>query len=110
MCLDYGPLSQLGIVPGELIPNVRKSYEYVGNLVADKAADLILALQENDVTYLDQFHIIGHSLGGQLSGFIGRKVQEKTNYQRKLGRITGTQNKSTIGNTRFLRKILPLCI
>lgn len=34
-------------------------------------------------------HLIGHSLGAQLAGVIGRVIIEKTNYQRKIHRITG---------------------
>lgn len=31
---------------------------------------------------------VGHSLGGQLSGYVGRSIQEKTKKEQKLKRIT----------------------
>lgn len=36
-----------------------------------------------------RLHLIGHSLGAQLSGLIGRDIIEKTNHMRKIHRITG---------------------
>lgn len=87
MCLDYGALS-LTQVPGESVPTVRSLYEYVCDLVSEQAVRLILALETNAyITDLAQIHIIGHSLGGQISGFIGRKLQEQAG--NSLGRITG---------------------
>ncbi|CAL8122811.1 unnamed protein product [Orchesella dallaii] len=89
-CLDYGPLGQPGPIPGDGLPSIRKRYEYVGELVSEKATKMILGLKANGfVSDFEQIHIIGHSLGGQISGFIGRKIQEKSNYQNMLGRITG---------------------
>jgi len=35
----------------------------------------------------DKLHVIGHSLGAHVSGFIGKKYQELTG--KKLPRITG---------------------
>lgn len=34
-------------------------------------------------------HLIGHSLGAQLAGLIGRDIIQKTNYGRKIRRISG---------------------
>lgn len=34
-------------------------------------------------------HLIGHSLGAQLAGIIGRDVIQRSNNQRKIRRITG---------------------
>lgn len=36
-----------------------------------------------------RLHLIGHSLGAQLAGVIGRDIIRKTNSQRKIRRITG---------------------
>jgi pimeloyl-ACP methyl ester carboxylesterase len=36
----------------------------------------------------NRLHIVGHSLGGQMSGMIGRKIKEKSNNTIKLKRIT----------------------
>lgn len=33
-------------------------------------------------------HIVGHSLGGQMAGMIGRKIKEKSNNTIKLRRIS----------------------
>lgn len=37
---------------------------------------------------LESLHLVGHSLGGQLSGYVGRSIQEKTNKEKKLKRIS----------------------
>lgn len=36
-----------------------------------------------------RIHLIGHSLGAQLAGLIGREIIERTNHMRKIHRITG---------------------
>lgn len=37
---------------------------------------------------LDKFHVVGHSLGGQLAGIIGREVYAQSGNTYKLKRIT----------------------
>lgn len=36
----------------------------------------------------NKLHIVGHSLGGQMAGMIGRKIKEKSNNTIKLRRIS----------------------
>lgn len=36
----------------------------------------------------NKLHIVGHSLGGQMAGNLGRKIKEKSNNTIKLRRIT----------------------
>ncbi|XP_013113989.2 phospholipase A1 [Stomoxys calcitrans] len=38
---------------------------------------------------IDKFHIVGHSLGGQMAGIIGREVWERSQKTKKIKRITG---------------------
>lgn len=35
---------------------------------------------------VSKFHVVGHSLGAQLAGYMGRKIIEKTNHAIKLQR------------------------
>lgn len=101
LCLDYGDLALTGPVPGDPIPSVRKRYEYVCDIVSEKAVRLILALEENGyASSFNSIHIVGHSLGGQVSGYIGRKIQEKTG--KIIGRITGKSNRK-MANLVFCR-------
>lgn len=40
---------------------------------------------------IDKFHLVGHSLGGQLSGLVGRKIIEQTKGGAKLKRYNFNQ-------------------
>lgn len=53
--------------------------QYTGELIAN--------LYTNYSANLSDFHLIGHSLGGQISGFVGKTVQNLTGSS--VGRITG---------------------
>lgn len=55
----------------------------LGNLLADTFLDLI-----NNGLDVNKFHLVGHSLGGQMAGIIGRKIKEKSNKTIKLKRIS----------------------
>lgn len=59
-------------------PEVVSYIEIVGNIISD----LIKYLKENGGAKYEDFHLIGHSLGAQISGFVGKRIY-------KLGRITG---------------------
>ena len=43
--------------------------------------------QDNHGARIEDFHIIGHSLGAQIAGYAGERIQKLTN--RKIGRISG---------------------
>lgn len=87
-CLDYGLLPIHGPIPDDPVPTVRKLYEYMCETVSEKAVSLMLGIADkNNLQSLNDVHIIGHSLGGQISGYIGRKIQERTPH--RIGRITG---------------------
>ncbi|KAG5684758.1 hypothetical protein PVAND_013972 [Polypedilum vanderplanki] len=51
-------------------------------------ADAILEMTENGFN-LTSLHIVGHSLGSQLAGFLGQSIIKKSEGKRKLRRITG---------------------
>lgn len=53
----------------------------------------------------DKFHLIGHSLGAQLSGVIGRKIISKSNKSQKLKRFV-----SSIYRNTFIRYLLEIHI
>ena len=55
-------------------------------LVGNCTAQMIDALVEHNVFKLEELHVIGFSLGGQVSGQVGRFVKSG-----KLTRITGTK-------------------
>ncbi|XP_023338161.1 pancreatic lipase-related protein 2 [Eurytemora carolleeae] len=65
-------------------------YDYFGaagrtRFVGEHTANLIKIIV--DIAGADKLHVIGHSLGAHVSGFIGKKYQELTG--KKLPRITG---------------------
>ena len=63
----------------EAIPNMKKISGIIGKtLLAMKA----LGFQ------LNKFHLVGHSLGGQMVGYIGRNVYQNSNKTIKMQRIT----------------------
>ncbi|KAG5684759.1 hypothetical protein PVAND_013973 [Polypedilum vanderplanki] len=63
----------------DAVPNAMK----LANLLADTVLELI-----NNGLDCNKLHIVGHSLGGQLSGQMGRKIKEKSNNTIKLKRIS----------------------
>lgn len=40
---------------------------------------------------VQKFHVVGHSLGAQLCGYMGRKIIQQSNHAVKLPRITGLE-------------------
>ncbi|GBN87348.1 Inactive pancreatic lipase-related protein 1, partial [Araneus ventricosus] len=65
-----------------------------GRVVGAQTAKLINLLMENKGITPDSVHLIGHSLGGQVSGWAGERVPG-------LGRITGLGIKEAIGDMDF---------
>lgn len=51
-------------------------------------AEVILNLIDEGLD-VDKFHIVGHSLGSQMSGIIGRNVIKKSGGEVKIARISG---------------------
>lgn len=67
-------------------------YQAVANIriVGAIVAHFVMALKfEFDLPNLDNFHLIGHSLGAHLSGYAGYVVQR--DFDEVIGRITGEQ-------------------
>ncbi|XP_022905351.2 pancreatic triacylglycerol lipase-like [Onthophagus taurus] len=56
-------------------------------IIGDYIAQFILGLVNLEGVDLNQVHLLGHSLGGQLTGFTGKAVQSRTG--KKVDRITG---------------------
>lgn len=55
--------------------------------VGDIIGRTLLDMRANGFN-IDNFHLVGHSLGGHLMGFIGRGVYNQSNKSYKLKRIT----------------------
>lgn len=51
-------------------------------------ADAILKMTAVGFNF-DKLHIVGHSLGAQLAGFVGREIIRQSGGKRKIKRITG---------------------
>jgi len=56
-------------------------------LVALEISFLLQHLMENHGSKVEEFYIIGHSLGSHIAGYAGEDMERKTG--RKIGRITG---------------------
>ena len=56
-------------------------------LVALEISYLIRHLMEEHGSKVEEFYIIGHSLGSHIAGYAGEDVERRTG--RKIGRITG---------------------
>lgn len=55
--------------------------------LAPKVAQVLLEMFEKSLN-IDTFHIVGHSLGGQLNGFISRLVKKQSKGEKIIRRIT----------------------
>lgn len=55
--------------------------------VAEFVANFLCSISEQFEISLDDVHLVGHSLGGQMSGFIGQHTKRICN--KTIGRITG---------------------
>lgn len=78
--VDWDAMSE-GSYLFDAIPNVKELGEVFG--------EKLVNLAENESFPLENVHLIGHSLGGQLVGYIGRAVWKKSNAKLKIRRITG---------------------
>lgn len=56
-------------------------------IVGDKVAQVVLGLITAGLP-LSNVHVVGHSLGGQMAGLIGKRVQIYSDNQMKLDRIS----------------------
>lgn len=77
LVLDWGPLA------GGLYTTAFRNVDIVG----ERMVDVLLGLF-SDGLGVEEFHLVGHSLGGQMAGVIGKGVQENSNQQIVLERIT----------------------
>ena len=57
-------------------------------VVAAKVAELIMLMKESGLN-LANVHLVGHSLGAQISGKVGKFVKQASNDADILGRISG---------------------
>ncbi|XP_022919476.2 phospholipase A1-like [Onthophagus taurus] len=78
VCVDWSYYSK------QLYGKAAKTLKLTGNLVAR----MILDMCNKKLLELSQVHVIGHSMGAQTAGFVGKNIQKLTNGQ-KLHRITG---------------------
>lgn len=77
-----------------LLEAIRNSYK-VGDIIAQKLLEM-----DNHGIKIESFHLLGHSLGGQMVGFIGRSVIKHSNGKKKIKRITA------LGKTLFKNMFL----
>ncbi|KAG5861196.1 hypothetical protein JTB14_007084, partial [Gonioctena quinquepunctata] len=56
--------------------------------IGEIVGDFVMKVIKNDTQFLRNVHLIGHSLGAQVSGFAGKHIQKLTNGS-KIERITG---------------------
>ncbi|KAG5669188.1 hypothetical protein PVAND_017082 [Polypedilum vanderplanki] len=76
--LDWSKLAQ-GTYFASAVPN---AFRLAGPL-AEAVLDLI-----QDGLDIERLHVVGHSLGGQLAGALGRNIKEKSYQTKKLFRIS----------------------
>ena len=60
-----------------------------------------MSLQDEHGSKIEEFYIIGHSLGSHIAGYSGEEMEKRTG--RKIGRITGMV---TIKIVNFALRIL----
>lgn len=60
----------------------------IGFLTGLAIAEFIYALYTDYNVHLEDFHVVGHSLGAHVAGYVGKAVQNLTDGL-KIGRITG---------------------
>ncbi|CRL01709.1 CLUMA_CG014925, isoform A [Clunio marinus] len=79
LVLDWSEYSN-GSYVTDAVPNLVK----IGKLVGENIFNLV----EQKVLELKNFHVVGHSLGGQMAGYIGRWMIALSRGRSKLARIT----------------------
>lgn len=78
LILDWSDLAD-GNYMFDCVPNMKQ--------FAPILSDALIEMFENGLD-VAKFHLVGHSMGGQLSGTVGRTIYQKTNKKTKLKRIT----------------------
>ncbi|CAH2002328.1 unnamed protein product [Acanthoscelides obtectus] len=87
---SYHSIGINNVIGVDWSPHSKRNYLHSARAtkkVGETVAQFILNALGNDSSKLDHVHIIGHSLGAQVAGFVGKHVQQLTNGL-KLGRIT----------------------
>lgn len=79
ICLDWSIFSS-GISYFQAIRNIETVAIYMANI--------LITMSENGLD-ISKFHIVGHSLGAQLAGSIGRKIQQISQDAIQVPRISG---------------------
>lgn len=64
----------------DALPNAKK----LGKIIGQK----LVEMTQNQGFPLDKLHVVGHSLGGQLTGYVGRTVIENSEGKLKVPRIS----------------------
>lgn len=77
LVLDWGPLA--GGMYTKAVANMIK--------VGKNAAEMLIDIFQAGLP-ISSFHLVGHSLGGQMAGLIGHQVQRQSDYQLILERIS----------------------
>ncbi|XP_044262748.1 phospholipase A1-like [Tribolium madens] len=86
----YHKTGDYNVIAVDWSEHAKKVYVHASSSTKDIGhviGDFILEITKKDPKLLENIHIIGHSLGGHVAGFAGKRVAEKTG--RKVGRITG---------------------
>lgn len=78
LVLDWSELAD-GNYIFDVVPNAKQ--------LARKMSEIVLDWIDEGLD-VNKFHVVGHSLGGQLAGIIGRYVHRKSTGESKLVRIT----------------------
>lgn len=77
MILDYGELAD-----GNYMLDAVVNAKQLGPVIAK----ILIGMFDNGLD-INTFHLVGHSLGGQVSGIIGREIYKRSGKTKKLRRL-----------------------
>ncbi|XP_018573041.1 phospholipase A1 3-like [Anoplophora glabripennis] len=91
MAKSYHSIGIYNVFGVDWSPHSKRNYLHSARgtkKIGEIVGDFVMNLIKNNTRLLSNVHLIGHSLGAQVSGFAGKHIQALTK-GKKIGRITG---------------------
>ncbi|XP_044262198.1 pancreatic triacylglycerol lipase-like [Tribolium madens] len=104
MAFRYNKKGNYNVIAMDWSIDANKNYIYSSSATQSVGfiiGDFLVQVSKQVENFLDNVHLVGHSLGAQVSGFAGKRVENVANS--KIDRITGLDAASPLFETPILR-------